>query len=128
MKVLIVPRRRHKDHTKLAAALALPCSLFLNSQLPVDPPLEVSAGAVINLSCTKSDRKGIFKQKQFIVKSNTLLENIFLKYDLAKSSIHKCIDKGGSWILPGASTCSSVNQVHLMNEERSLFSLFYDNI
>jgi len=50
MKVLIMPRRRHKVHTKLAAALALPCSLFLNNQLPVDPPLEVLAGAVINLS------------------------------------------------------------------------------
>lgn len=37
------------NNTKLAAALAFPCSLFLNSQLPEDP-LEDSDVTVINLS------------------------------------------------------------------------------
>jgi hypothetical protein len=38
--------------TKLAAALAFPCSLFLKSQLPELLPVDDSIdGAVINLSC-----------------------------------------------------------------------------
>lgn len=40
-------------NTKLAAALAFPCSLFLKSQLPAEPPLEDSEGTVINLSCMR---------------------------------------------------------------------------
>lgn len=42
-----------EPYTKLAAALAFLCSLFLKSQLVEEPPLVASDGTVINLSCSR---------------------------------------------------------------------------
>jgi hypothetical protein len=46
---------RYQKPTKLAAALAFPCSLFLKSQLPELLPVNDSVdGTVINLSCNSA--------------------------------------------------------------------------
>lgn len=91
-------------HTRLAAALAFPCSLFLKSQFPEDPPLEASDGIVISLSCNNKNNN---YNKRILKKYCQIFR---LSNYLTKASIHKCINKCCRQVLPSwihSCTCTS---------------------
>ena len=104
-----------RTNTRLAAALAFPCSLFLKSQFPEEPPLEASEATVISLSCNKEKPMNFtptWTCKSFFLFYFILFYSLceIHTFYLSKTSIYKCIDKSSCQVLSGrVNTCTSTS-------------------
>ena len=114
-------------HTRPAAALVFPCSLFLKSQLAEEPELELSDGTVINWSCTKNKTQNQENSRPYDI----IHANKKPRY-LTKASIYKSINKGGSKVLSSrinscTSTSPAIKQVCLQKRKRKQISQYDTN-
>ena len=114
-------------HTRPAAALVFPRSLFLKSQLAEERKLELSYGTVINWSCTKNETQNQENSRPYDI----IHANKKPRY-LTKASIYKSINKGGSKVLSGrinscTSTSPTIKQVCLQKRKSKQISEYDTN-